>query len=261
MRRILIYLALLAVSAIPAVAANLKLYLKDGGFQLVREYQVQQDRVRFYSVERSQWEEIPLELVDLKRTQSEASVREEKLAKDAKSLTQEEEERKALQKEVLRIPQDPGVYWLDKDNLHIMTAAESSMHNNKGRTALRVLTGVPQMISGKGTIEIQGARSTNVFTDPQQEFYIQVSETQPYGIIKLTPKNGVRIAENLTFEPMTKQVDEEISTVDIIIQEMAKGGLYKIWAEKPLAPGEYAVVEYTLGKLNMQIWDFAIKAK
>ena len=38
--------------------------LKDGSFQLVREYAVQGDRVRYYSLDRSQWEEIPSDLVD-----------------------------------------------------------------------------------------------------------------------------------------------------------------------------------------------------
>jgi hypothetical protein len=257
MRRILATAFLLAVAA---WAANLKLYLKDGGYQIVREYSVQQDRVHFYSVERSQWEDIPLDLVDLKRTQAEASSRQEKLEKDAKSLTEEEEARKALQKEVQRIPQDPGVYWLDKTETRTIKAAESEVHTNKGRTALRVITGT-QMLPGKATVEIQGPHSANVFTDPQQEFYIQVSETEPFGIIKLSPKTGVRVAENLTIEPVTKETEEEINSIDIIIQEMAKGGLYKIWAQNPLSPGEYAVVQYTLGKMNMQIWDFAIKAK
>ena len=73
-----------------------------------------------------------------------------------------------------------------------------------------------------------------MFTDPQQEFYIQVSETEPFGIIKLSPKTGVRVVENLTIEPVTKETDEEINSIDIIIQEMAKGGLYKIWAQNPL---------------------------
>jgi hypothetical protein len=135
------------------------------------------------------------------------------------------------------------------------------VHTNKGRTVLRTLTGLPQMISGKGTLEIQGAHSLNVFTDPQQEFYIQLSETEAFGIIKLASKTGVRVAENLTTEPMTKTTDEQIEPVEIIIQEMAKGGLYKIWAQNPLGPGEYAVAQYTLGKMNMQIWDFQIKAK
>ena len=40
---------------------------------------------------------------------------------------------------------------------------------------------------------------------------------------------------------------------------MADGGLYKIWPAKPLEPGEYAVIEFSEGKLNVQVWDFAYK--
>ena len=73
------YLLALAILASAAWAANLKLYMKDGSYHIVREYQVQTDRVHFYSVERSGWEDIPLDLVDLKRTQSEAADRQARL--------------------------------------------------------------------------------------------------------------------------------------------------------------------------------------
>ena len=82
MRKLLL---LLCVFVLTLSAANLKLYLKDGGFQLVREYKVDGDRVKYYSVERSDWEEIPADLVDLKRTNAEASARQETLDKLAKS--------------------------------------------------------------------------------------------------------------------------------------------------------------------------------
>ena len=134
------------------------------------------------------------------------------------------------------------------------------MHTNKGRTALRVITGVP-MITGKATLEIRGRAFAERLHRPPAGILHPGLRDRAVGIIKLTPKTGVRVVENLTFEPVTKETEEEIDSVDIIIQEMAKGGLYKIWAQDPLPPGEYAVVQYTLGKMNMQIWDFPIKAK
>ena len=59
--------ALIVLVAVVAVswAASIRLYLKDGTYHLVREYQVREDRVRYYSLERGDWEEIPLELIDL----------------------------------------------------------------------------------------------------------------------------------------------------------------------------------------------------
>lgn len=56
---------------------NFKLYMTDGTFHLVREYKVAEDRVRYYSVERGDWEELPLTLVDLKRTEAERGKRAE----------------------------------------------------------------------------------------------------------------------------------------------------------------------------------------
>ena len=255
MRGFLVALLLLAGAA---WAENIKLYLKDGGYQLVREYKVESDRVRFYTVERSEWEEIPLDLVDLKRTESEAAERKAEIEKDAKVLSQEDAAERAIRKEISRIPQDPGVYWLDGNQTKILKPAESVVHTNKRREVLKVLSPIPA-ISGKATLEIDGTHSQNVFTNPEQEFYIQLSEPERFGIAKLTPKGTVRIVENLSYMPITKEVDEEPTMVDTFQQQVDAGGLYKIWAKQPLEPGEYAVVEYTMGKLTMQVWDFAVK--
>src|SRR5436853_6477452 len=156
------YVAALVILVCTAWAANLKLYLKDGSYHVVREYQVQTDRVHFYSIERSQWEDIPLDLVDLKRTETEASARKAQLDADAKSLAEEEKAERALAKEVSRIPQDPGVYWLEGNEVKVLKQGESTVHNNKGRNVLKKLAPIP-MVTGKATLELQGNNSLNVF--------------------------------------------------------------------------------------------------
>jgi hypothetical protein len=249
--------ALLAL-AVAAWAANVKLYLNDGTYQLVREYKVESDRVRFYSLERSDWEEVPKELVDLKRTDSEAKQRQAEIDKEAKVFSEEEKAERDLQKEVMRIPQNPGVYWLEATETKALKVAESTVHTDKGRSILKVLSPLP-VISGRAAVEINGPHSEHIFTNPEQEFYIQLSETERFAILHVTSKAAVRVVENLNIVPVSKEIEEERDPVEIFQKELTHHGLYKIWPKKPLPPGEYAVVEFTEGKMNMQIWDFAIK--
>ncbi len=253
------YLLALAILAFTAWAANLKLYMKDGSYHVVREYQVQPDRVHFYSVERSDWEDLPLDMVDLKRTESEAAARQTKILEDAKVIADEEKAERELEKEKRSIPQDPGVYWMLGKEVQVMKLAESTVHTNKGRSILKKLAPVP-IVTGKATLELQGAHSLNVFADPEQEFYIQLTEPERFGIARVTTKGAVRIVENISTLPVVEEVVEELTMVDILKKEL-DGNLYKIWPKEKLEPGEYAVVEYTEGKLNIQVWDFAIKAK
>ena len=252
------HFAAIFLLALTAWAANIKLYLKDGTFHLVREYQVQTDRVRYYSVERSDWEEIPLDMVDLKRTQGEAAAHQAEIDKDTKVLAEEESAERAMKKEAMRIPENAGVYWIDGKETRALKAAESVVHSNKRREVLKALSPIPA-VTGKATLEITGEHSSNVFTNPEQEFYIQLSEPERFGIAKLTAKGGVRIVENLTYIPVTKEVVEEPIMVDIFRQQFSAEGLYKIWPKEKLPPGEYAVIEYSEGKVNIQTWDFAIK--
>jgi hypothetical protein len=253
MRRVL---AALAVFAVSAFAANVKLYLKDGSYQIVREYSVQEDRVHYYSVERSDWEDIPLALTDLKRTESEITEHKAAIAEESKVILAEEKVEREQQREVSKIPRDAGVYQLiDGKELRILRLAESKVHTNKRRSVLKAMAPIP-IVSGKATVEVDNLHSTYNVEGDTPEFFIQLSAEQQFGIIRLTPEKGVRIVEKLTIVPVTKEIVEEPEEVEIFRRSLDQNGLYKIWPQKPLEPGEYAVVEFTPGKTNMQIWDF-----
>jgi hypothetical protein len=253
------HVVILLLAAAAAWAANTKLYLKEGGFQLVREYRVEGEKVRYYSVERGDWEEIPLDMVDLKRTEREATARQQQIERDSKSMAEERAETQAIRQEASRIPVDPGVYWLDGDKAKPLEAAESSVHMDKGRQVLRVFSPMPT--AGRGQLEIPGAHSKVVFHQAEPEFYIELSDTERFGILKLTSheKDKLRIVEELSWDPVAREMTEIPTEIDILRQQLTSDQLYKIWPKQPLAPGEYAVVEFTSGKMNMQIWDFAVQ--
>jgi hypothetical protein len=255
MRRAIIALFVLSLTAF---AANIKLYLKDGGFHLVREYRVETDRVSYYSVERSQWEEIPLDLVDLKRTESETAARQSQLSEEIKVVAEEEKAVHEAKAEVAKIPQDPGVYYIEDNAVKPIKVAESKVHNDKRRTVLQVLSPIPA-VTGKSTLELDGLHAQTILNNPEQEFYIQLSAEERFGIVKLTPQHGIRIVEKITVVPVTKEIIEEPIEVQVFQKQMTQDGLYKIWPMKPMEPGEYAVVQFTPGKTNMQVWDFAIQ--
>src|SRR5689334_4411982 len=131
-------LPLLLLAGALAFAATGRLYLKDGSYHMVREYQVLSDRVRYYSTERGDWEEIPLDLVDLKKTQDEAKRAQESVAEESKANEEEEKAERAARREIERVPQEPGVYLVDGDNVKPVKVAESKMVNHKGRNALKM---------------------------------------------------------------------------------------------------------------------------
>lgn len=250
-------LLLILIIPLCLMAANFKLYLKDGGYHLIREYKVEGDRVRFYSVERSDWEEMPLELVDIGKTESEVKQRKEALAEESKIIAAEEKVERELYEQVSKVPMDPGVYLIKGDQIETMKAAESKVHTRKGRSVLKVLTPIP-IVTGKADLEIDGEKSAVKVTGERPEFYIRLSENQRFGLIRLTPQKGIRVVERITIVPVTNEKIEEQDEIETYRQQL-EDGLYKIWPIKPLPAGEYAVVEFTEGKLNIQIWDFSFE--
>src|SRR5271169_1699802 len=113
---------------VPAIPAALpkgkKLILTDGTFQLAREYTVEGERVRYWSVERSQWEEIPSALVDWDATHKaeadqsahdaelKAKIHASEVAQRTKDI---DVDRSVEIKPSLFLPDAVGFYVLDRD--------------------------------------------------------------------------------------------------------------------------------------------------
>lgn len=248
-------MAILAASA--AYAGNIKLYLKDGTAQLVREYQVQSDRVRFYSVELQQWDELPLDLVDMKRTEREEP-RTTPSENDLKIDAAKNEDEIALAEETARIPEEPGVHYFSGDRLVAIPSAQSGLSQTKVRNPLKVFSpnrGAP----AKVTITLAGEHSANIVRDASPKLYVQLSKEGNFALVRLPPAKGARMVETLSVAPGSNEIlGGEFEGVPFHRSPMARDALYRISPSKPLEPGEYAVVEYTPSTTEVTVWDFAV---
>jgi hypothetical protein len=253
-------LVLLAISLWGAAlfGATQRLYLKDGGYQLTNNYQVLADRVRYYSTERGEWEEIPLELVDLDRTKKEVAEQQAIVQQETKVVNEENAAILAERAEIEKIPAEPGAYFVRDGKIETIKLAEAKINNSTKRTVLRVLAPVP--LAGKATVELDGISSPNKVDGREQEFYLRLSDDESFGIAKLTVHKDARVVEYLSVLTVQRDkiVDEKVEIVPTF-KKQAADLLYKIWPEKPLEPGEYALIQYTEGKMHPKLWDFSVK--
>jgi hypothetical protein len=178
-RIFLLFVLLLSslAAALPglAQAPNQRLILKDGSYQVITKYQKVGDRVRYFSAERGQWEELPANLVDWAAT--------EQWAKDhapgaqaappppvspaipeAAEIDKEEQQERARTPDVspgLRLPDEEGIWALDTfhDQPELVALAQNSASVDR-RTGHNVLRAAINPVGGvQQTIQIPGAES------------------------------------------------------------------------------------------------------
>lgn len=181
--------ALTLLLAIPALAQETprRIILKDGSYQLVTKYEVKGDRVRYYSTEREEWEELPSSLVDWPAT--------EKFEKDraAAASTPEavqidkeiEHDRQLEQAELpqvapgLRLPLDSGIFLLDnfQGQPQIIEVNQTAGDVNRN-TKTNIFRGALNPVSSlKQTIELEGAHAPAQSHVAVPTFYIKLDET------------------------------------------------------------------------------------
>src|SRR5580704_9899317 len=135
-----------------ALPKGKKLILTDGTFQLAREYSVEGDRVRYWSVERSQWEEIPTTLVDwdathkaeAEQTSHDAELKAKIHASDLAMRTKDIDVDRSLEiKPGLFLPDAIGFYALDRDKLiRQMKQSTADVKMSTGREVEKIMSGV-----------------------------------------------------------------------------------------------------------------------
>src|SRR5690349_15815616 len=146
-----------------------RLILKDGSYQVVTKWEIQGDRVHYYSAERDEWEDVPNSMVDWDATnQFEKDRQAQKNSPEAQALDKElEEERKEQEAKSptvapgLRLPPEGGVYALDTylGEPQLLPLDQSSGQVNKN-TKRNIRRGAINPVAGsKMTIELAGARA------------------------------------------------------------------------------------------------------
>jgi hypothetical protein len=159
--------------AVPGTGRNLRLILKDGSYQLVRDYQLAGDRVRYLSQERGEWEELPADLVDWDATNKWAKEHAELVDQDSspamkeaadidKEESEERDDEKARMPMVapgLELPDEEGVFVLDTfqgtPELVELTSSNLTV-NTKNRKGVAVLN---PLATQRANLELDGAHA------------------------------------------------------------------------------------------------------
>lgn len=186
----------LAVCALPLFAQgpNKRLILKDGSYQIVRQYEVKGDVVRYLSAERGEWEELPSNLVDWPAT--------ERYAHDhlpgttggsapanaaAAEIDREEQQARADEKarmpEVapgLQLPNLDGVFALDtyrdKPELVEVTQSTGDVNRNMGHNILR--STINPLAGQKLTLRVDGSKSKVRLHIQEPTLYVSLEEEE-----------------------------------------------------------------------------------
>lgn len=277
-----------AGAGIPQASAQTqakRLILKDGSYQLASKYEIQGDRVRYYSAERGEWEEIPKNLIDWDATdkyeqgrlQGAPSPEAVQLDKELEAERKAEEARSPRVAPGLRLPEDGGVFLLDtfqnQPQLNELQQSGGELSKNTKSNILRAA--INPLASAKQTIELEGPRAKIQSHTGVPAIYVNIDARDATGvvapakgdapppaaerfkIIRAEIKNGKRIAGGIKIAPYGKvKADERF--VPATVQEIS-GGWVKLSPKEPLATGEYAIAEM-LGQegMNLYVWDFGV---
>ena len=245
-----------------AQTPNKRLILKDGSYQIVKQYEVKGDRVRYISAERGgDWEELPASLVDWAATDAWAKAHAPGAApvitdqsstppgspeaaaidKEAREERAEEMERTPTVSAGLRLPDLDGVFILDtfQGEPELIDVTQNSGGLNTG-TPHNVLRSVIPARSSKQLITLEGYKAKAQLHVNQPVIYVSLDdgkdrqETQEehdgaltvdtHGASSLKEKHG-QSSPNSRYAIVRMQVKRETRVLGAInVSQIGNGG-------------------------------------
>jgi hypothetical protein len=255
-------------SAGPTAPRGKKLVMKDGTFQIASSYQIDGDRVRYFSVERSEWEEIPSSLVDWPATrQAEADAAKTNAALTNKLKASEAVAEKASVSVDASFEVAPGVFLPPGDGFFILEGqtifplkqSPASAKLSKGHLVEQIAVPVP-VVGSRTSVDLPGQHATFRTVSPTPEFYLRTSDLGEPQIELLAARvqRDKRHVENI--DTFFGQQNHKGKTISIQEWKVADG-LYRFTLGQPLTPGEYALAQFSPREgINLLLWDFGVDA-
>ena len=244
-----------------------RLVLKDGSYHVVRSYERKDDRVRYYSIERSAWEELPADLVDWEATrkaEAEDERRKEEVVEKMRAI-QESEQAEEVDVDAsmeiapgIFLPDGEGLYILDARALVPLSQVNTEVKLDKGRLLTQVLVPVP-VIPTRHKVQIAGKRAQLRITTGVPEFYMRTADRREpeLELIRAQVKGEVRQVELISTH-LTGQQTSDRNAVSIQRWQLAKG-VYRLTMSQQLEPGEYALAEVLPEReIPFYVWDFGV---
>ncbi len=246
--------------ALPLLAAKKKLVLKDGSYQMVREWVVKGERVRYFSTERFAWEEIPSSLVDWEATKK----ANEEAATEAKGLVEDVGQPSAEDTGAIVIapdktlPEEDGVYAFDGKNIVVLAQSTTELRLDKKRMLLSMAMPVP-ILKSRTNVTLDGVKSKTRLKSATPVIYVRFAEETDlkFGLVRAQVEGSKRVYEKLLRGPLGGKAEESRQAVAAEL-EMLSPGVYRLKLSSPLPPGEYAVVEFLEHGMNLDVWDFGV---
>ncbi len=252
------------VSALPR---GTKLVLNNGSYELVREYEIQGNRVRYYSIDRSQWEVIPTAIIDWNATKKAEAEEEKSQAALLLKVKRQEDEHKALPALDIdaSLELTPGVFLPPGDGLFVFDGksvlqipqAQTDSQTSKTHALERVLVPVP-IIPSRKMISIPGEHARFRVNTGQPEFYLRTADarTPDVELIRAKVSRGKRHIMNLD-----ELMGDQRTTGDTLPMQqwvIAKD-VYRYTLGEKLPKGEYVIAEILPNEgMSLYVWDFGV---